>query len=83
MNIEELLSDEQLSKIENPQLKSYIIGIKDKLVKKEEINPVEFMDNCLELMTDKEKGNKETVERNRRNNENATKAMEHIKKIQL
>ena len=82
MDINKLLDSEQIEKIENPELKSFIIEIKNKIVNKESVNPIGFMNSCLGLMSDKEKDEGVSA-RFQEMNDNAKKAMDYINKIKL
>lgn len=82
MDINKLLDSEQIEKIENPELKSFIIETKNKIVNKENVNPIDFMSSCLGLMSDKEKDEGVSA-RFQEMNDNAKKAMDYINKIKL
>lgn len=82
MDINKILDSDQIDKIENPKLKSFIIETKNRISNKENVNPVDFMESCLGLMTDKEK-DEGVTNRFQEMNRNAKKAMDYINKIKL
>jgi hypothetical protein len=81
MNIEEELTEEMISKIDNPELKDFIKVIKKKIVNKEDVDPTSFLNNAMAIMgTDSKNPNAANLINI---NESAKKAMEEIKKITI